>query len=94
MIAPVNSEIWDNISDPHIFSDGTGSPYPPFAFGSGMGTQPVPASELPKLGLAPKRQTPRKLSFNAKIQFSATDLDDDIKQSLLDAMTGWVEARK
>lgn len=91
MIALADSRIWEDLSNPDLYSDATGSPYPPFAFNSGMGVKAVSVAEAKKLGLggvrAPK---PKKLSFNAGIRFSA-DLDDDIKSHLFDSMQDWKE---
>lgn len=95
MIAETNSKIWDDLSDPDKYSDATGSPYPPFAYNSGMGVKPVTLAEAKKLGLLGahhKPAKPRKLDFNAGIAFSA-DFDDDLKSALMDSLHDWVEQK-
>lgn len=92
MIAETNSNIWKDLSDPDKYSDATGSPYPPFAWNSGMSVRGLSLAEAKRLGLHGEhhKPSPKKLRFNASIQFSA-DLDDDIKSALLDSMQDWVE---
>lgn len=48
MIAKKESPIWQELGNA---PDGLGNPYPPFAFGSGMGWEVVSASEIEELGL-------------------------------------------
>jgi hypothetical protein len=91
MIAEVQSRIWDSISDPAIYPDGTGNPYAPFAYGSGMDVKPVPANQLVELGLRATKQTPRKLSFNANVSFES-NLEPELKHVLLHSMKDWQES--
>ena len=96
MIAETNSKIWEDLCNTDHYSDATGSPYPPFAFNSGMSVKPVTVAEAKRLGLHGAHrvpQKPKKLSFNAGIQFSA-DFDDDVKSALLDSMQDWVEKKE
>ena len=90
MIAEVNSNIWQDLAN---YADGTGQPYPPFAFNSGMSVKPVSVADAKKLGLYGRHNKPqkaKKLDFNAGIQFSA-DFDDDLKSVLLDSLADWAE---
>lgn len=90
MIAEVNSKMWEDLAS---YPDGTGSPYPPFAWNSGMSVKPMRVDEAKKLGLLGADHVPakaKKLNFNASIQFSAA-FDDDIKSALLDSMQDWAE---
>lgn len=48
MIAKKDSPIWQELGNE---KDGLGNPYPPFAFGSGMGWEVVSAEEVEELGL-------------------------------------------
>ena len=48
MIAMKDSPIWQELGNAE---DGLGNPYPPFAFGSGMGWEIVTADEVEELGL-------------------------------------------
>ena len=48
MIAKKDSPIWQELGNE---DDGLGNPYPPFAFGSGMGWEIVSQSEIDELGL-------------------------------------------
>lgn len=48
MIAKKDSPIWQELGNAE---DGLGNPYPPFAFGSGMGWEIVTAEEIEDLGL-------------------------------------------
>lgn len=48
MIAKKDSPIWQELGNA---KDGLGNPYPPFAFGSGMGWETVDADEIEALGL-------------------------------------------
>jgi hypothetical protein len=91
MIAETNSKIWEDLSNPSIYSDATGSPYPPFAWNSGMGVRAVPLNEVRKLGLLGRHNVPikpKKLDFNAGVSFSV-DLDDDIKSALVESLQDW-----
>lgn len=82
MIAETNSNIWQDIS-------AFGDPYPPFDYNSGMGVKPVSAEDVAKMGLRiPKRQHPKRLSFNAGLTFSA-DFDPEIVSALADSLSAW-----
>lgn len=96
MIAEVQSGIWEDLSDPAKYDDATGSPYPPFAYNSGMSVKPVTMAEAAKLGLLGKHRIPpkpKKLQFNAGITFSV-DLHPDIQSALLDSMQDWAEKQE
>lgn len=72
MVAPVNSNIWQDLAD---YPDGTGNPYAPLAFSSGMGLLPVSQEDAAKWGLIGKHRVevePRKVDFNEKLTFPAT----------------------
>lgn len=93
MIAMVDSKIWKDLAS---YPDGTGSPYPPFAFNSGMSVRPVNREEATQLGLFGKhRKKPaaKKLDFNADLHFSV-EFDDDIKSTLLDSLQEWVNVQQ
>jgi hypothetical protein len=101
MIAPTGSKIWEDIANSENYKDGTGSPFPPFAWNSGMDVRQVSADDLRKLGLSVDAEgnevrrsvpKPKKLDFNVGITFSA-DFDDDIKSALLESLAGWVERK-
>ena len=90
MIAETNSRIWKDLADPSVYPDATGSPYPPFAWNSGMSVRGLSLEEAKRLGLHGEhhKSTPTKLRFNASIQFSA-EFDPDIQSALLDSMQDW-----
>lgn len=51
MIALKTDEIWGHLGDSDVFDDGLNTPYPPFAFSSGMDWMQVERSECVALGL-------------------------------------------
>ena len=65
MVARKDSPIWAAIGRGEGgFRDTLGNPYPPFAFGSGMGWTPVSADEAERMGLSasPAAETPVTLA--------------------------------
>lgn len=51
MIARKTGPVWNNLGDSGVFSDGTDSSVPPFAFRSGYGWEEVPRQECILLGV-------------------------------------------
>jgi len=76
MIALKNDPIWEKISD-------FGTPWPPFAFNSGMGVQDIERDEAEAIGLLAPGQTvaPRLQDFNAKLEAS---LPQNVSPAILD----------
>jgi hypothetical protein len=56
MIALKSDPVWANLGNPAFFRDGIGTPYPPFAFGSGMGWRQVARAVCEQLGLPIKNE--------------------------------------
>lgn len=72
MIALVNHPIWEEISDFH-------QPYPPFKFGSGMGTRPVPIEEARELGLVPPKGEPVPESVKEQLEPKHRSLNEGLE---------------
>jgi hypothetical protein len=51
MIAAKDDEVWSNLSDSSIWSDGMDSEVPPYAYNSGYGVIELPRAECVKLGV-------------------------------------------
>jgi hypothetical protein len=51
MIALKNHPIWQKLSDPSLFPDGLGNPWPPFAFSSGMDVRDVDRDTAESIGI-------------------------------------------
>jgi hypothetical protein len=58
MIAPKDDPVWENLGDSSKFDDGLDTPYPPFAFNSGMGVREVLRDECIALGVIQPDYTP------------------------------------
>jgi hypothetical protein len=81
MLALVTDPIWSAIS-------AFGNPYPPFDYGSGMGTIDLPRSEAAAVGFPLTDQTPQPTAFAAQNRASVSDLDKDTLRALRDALQG------
>lgn len=91
MIALKSDPIWSKISR-------FGTPYPPFDFGSGMGTEDVEREEAEALGLIKPGETPERadVGFNDSLQASVAGLDPAVVGSLnksFDAAGGVAEIK-
>lgn len=58
MIARKDDPVWASLGDSNLFEDGLDSPFPPFAFNSGMGWREVPREEAIELGLITGDEAP------------------------------------
>lgn len=58
MIALKDDAVWESLGDSGLFDDGLDSPFPPFAFNSGMGWREVPREEAIALGLITGDEAP------------------------------------
>ena len=90
MIALKDSPIWQALGDgAGGFADTLGNPYPPFAFGSGMGWRECPADEVESLGLGECGEMDADLSPGEKeISDALGDLGDDFVQQLMQELGG------
>jgi hypothetical protein len=86
MIALKTDPIWQKLGDSSIFPDGLDNPYPPFAFGSGMGVRDVDRSEAEQLGLITEntRLMPQPLNLDVALQASP-DVRDENLRSLMES---------
>ncbi len=94
VIARKNSPIWAELGSSKNFDDALDVDYPPFAFNSGMWVRDIDRDEALALGLIeadtviePKPPP----DFNASVQASIADLDDDIKAILKQGLGAAVE---
>lgn len=87
MVARKDSPIWQALGDgAGNYADTLGNPYPPFAFNSGMGWEPVAAEEAARLGLesAPAAAQEATLSpSEAEIADRLAELPPDMRALLL-----------
>jgi hypothetical protein len=90
MIALKSSPIWAAIGDgAGGFEDTLGNPYPPFAFGSGMGWREAPKSEAQAAGLGESEPADVTLSpGEQEISDALGDLGDDFTARLLRELGG------
>lgn len=51
MIAAKDSSVWEQLGSRDLFDDGIGTPYPPFAFNSGMGWRQISRAICEQLGV-------------------------------------------
>jgi hypothetical protein len=77
-----------------------GTPYPPFDFGSGMGTEPISAAEAADLGIIPppaapddwsRQMQPDHRSLNETLQASGTGYPRDLREDISDTLQGLAE---
>ncbi len=86
MVARKDSPIWQALGDgAGGFDDTLGTPYPPFAFGSGMGVEDVDRDTAMSLGLIDRdsQVTPQDRGFNAALQSSPSVRQSDLREALL-----------
>jgi hypothetical protein len=69
MIARKDSPLWDELGSSDLFPDGLDNPYPPFAFGSGMGLQDVDFETSEKLGLVTLDNIPKTQELDIESLF-------------------------
>lgn len=83
MIAPVNGQIWYDIS-------AFGTPFAPFDYNSGMDTKPVSREEAIRIGAwsvdtwKGDISEPKEIGFNDTLKFSSQGLQKSILDELLD----------
>ena len=70
MVALKDDDIWNNLGSSRLFDDGLDNPYPPFAFGSGMGIVEVDRADCMDLGLVTGDEVP---------EASGSNLNDNLK---------------
>ena len=58
MIAPKDDPLWSELGSTANFPDALDTPFPPFAFSSGMGWREVPRQDCIDLGVIPEDFTP------------------------------------
>lgn len=99
MVALANHPLW---TDPEF--NELGSPWPPFAFGSGMMTMPVPRAEAVALGLIPAKDAegeeadflrvllePADRSFNETLAARPAVASQPLRDALADRLRGFAE---
>lgn len=82
MVARMDDDVWDKLGT--VADDGIPSPYPPFAFNSGMGVKAITRDEAVKLGVIDQdtKVEPHPLDFNADLQTTADIRDADLQKAL------------
>lgn len=77
MVAAKDDPVWDALGSSAEFDDGLDNPYPPFAFGSGMGWRDVPREEAIALGIISAGDIPefQDRELNESLQFEADNID-------------------
>lgn len=71
MVALKSSDVWQSLGDgAGGYDDTLGNPFPPFAFNSGYGVEPVTVKEAVKLGLLDEGETPKAATIDFGKLFS------------------------
>lgn len=84
MIARKDDPVWDSLGSSAFFTDGLDNPYPPFAWGSGMGWRSVPREEAIALGVIAPDAMPEftDAEFADELEVNAAQFDDDFLSAL------------
>jgi hypothetical protein len=84
LIARMDDDVWDKLGT--VAPDGIPSPYPPFAFNSGMGVRAIDREEAVKLGVIEEdtQVEAQPEDFNSDLQASADIRDENLKSALTD----------
>ncbi|MDD2763484.1 MAG: hypothetical protein PHE83_05860 [Opitutaceae bacterium] len=90
MIALKDDEVWNQLGNSDLFDDGLDTPYPPFAFNSGMDVQDVDRDTAIAIGLIDRdtQVAPQDRGFNADLQASPDVRDRALKSALQDLFQG------
>lgn len=88
MIAAKDDPVWVELGSSANFDDALDNPYPPFAFGSGMGWIEVPRDEALALGVIDPEETPEPSArgLNDEVQVSADQFDAATLRTLLESL--------
>lgn len=85
MIAPKDSDVWQNLGDGMGgYDDTLGNPYPPFAFNSGMGVEEIDREEALRLGVIEEGDevATDDVAFNEGLEVNAEQFDEDFLKAL------------
>jgi hypothetical protein len=84
MIALKDDAVWDQLGSSELFDDGLDTPYPPYAFGSGMGLREVEREECIALGLITGDEVPemQDQGLNDELQAAADRFSPEILHQL------------
>ena len=94
-LARKDSEVWQRLGSAELFPDALGFPFPPFAFGSGMGTRDVPREEAITLGLiSSSTDIPGPPKQRKKARRVAQQFDPAFLAALKDDLDAEINRRK
>jgi len=96
MIARKDSQVWERLGDPDLFSDGLGNNYPPYAFNSGVGRRAVDRDEAVSLGVIGEDDEVASLppTANGGLKLAVALSTDSLAQAMVeDLASKGVEAR-
>jgi hypothetical protein len=88
MIALKDDSVWDNLGDSNLFDDGLDSPFPPFAFNSGMGWREVPREEAIEMGLIDGNEIPSENDARFFDEEMQADAEQFSTEKLLNLRSG------
>ena len=89
MIAPKDDPIWDALGSSGNFDDALDTPYPPFAYNSGMGWRAVQREECVALGVIPDTFMPavQDSDFLSDLRAQAVKFDPEFLSALRDDLS-------
>lgn len=84
MIAAKDDPVWEALGTSANFDDGLDNPYPPFAFGSGMGWRDVSREEAIALGVIAPDEIPQlqDKGLNDELKINAAQFDPEFLASV------------
>lgn len=84
MIAAKDNPVWQMLGNSGVFPDGLDQPFPPFAFGSGMGWREVPREEAVAFGIVAADEVPEFVDrdLNESLELDAAQFDPELLASL------------
>jgi hypothetical protein len=84
MIARKDDPVWERIGSSEQFPDALDTPYPPFAFNSGMGIREVDREECVALGIISENEMPafKDEKLNESLKADAAQFDPEFLDAL------------
>jgi hypothetical protein len=84
MIARKDAQVWEKLGSSDLFDDGLDTPYPPFAFNSGMGWREVPRGEAIALGVITPGEAPHPVDVEIarEVEVNRAQFDPEFLDAL------------